>query len=205
MKNRLLYTYKKMLLSRDGLAAVEFALFLPLFIILTFGAIEVTRYVLITQKMERVSISLSDLVAQSKNVNSGDLSQIILAASQLMLPYDFDTNGYAIISSVTKTGEDPPVINWQYTSGGTVQTSLVGTSGGNATMPGGFAITDKETVIIAEVFFSYEPILSGTIYNSSTMYRYSIHKPRLGDLKVLGYNIYSPKNLWGEIWREIYA
>lgn len=174
-----------MLRSRSGIASVEFALMLPLFISFTFGAIEVTRYVLITQKLERVSISLSDLVAQSKEISSSDLNQLISAATQLMSPYDFNTNGYAIISSVSKTGNNPPVINWQYKNGIYVQESTIGTSGNEADMPDNFTMNGNDTVIVAEVFFNYEPILSGTIFNNSQMYRHSIHKPRLGNLTTL--------------------
>ncbi len=172
--------------ARQGIAAVEFALALPLLIVIAFGSIEVTRYVLIIQKLERVSLTLSDLIAQSEKITAAGLNQIVPAAGQILLPYNFTTNGYVIISSVTKTGESPPVVNWQYKSTGAAQTSHIGTSGGNATIPSNFTPLDGDTVIITEVFYNYNPILSGTIYSNSQMYRYSIYKPRLGDLTVLG-------------------
>jgi Flp pilus assembly protein TadG len=167
------------------LAAIEFALSLPFIVMLSFGSIEVTRYVLITQKLERVSIALSDIVAQSETMSSSQLNQIIGAAGQVMLPYNFSVNGYAIISSVSKTGTNQPVVNWQYKSAGTARASHIGVAGGVAAMPSGFTMLDKDTVIIAEVFFNYIPILSGIIYNNGDMYRYSIYKPRLGNLTTL--------------------
>jgi|CXWL01.1.fsa_nt_gi Flp pilus assembly protein TadG len=178
---------KKLLRTELGLAAVEFALALPLLIALTIGSVEVTVYILKTQKLERVSLTLSDLVAQLTTVSSAQLNQIVPSAGQVMLPYSFSADGYAIISSVTKTGNNSPVINWQYSSGGTPQTSKIGVSGGAATLPTGFAMVDKDTVIITEVFYNYKPIFSGIIYSNSQMYRYSIYKPRLGNLTVLGF------------------
>ncbi len=178
-----------LLRNQLGLAAVEFALALPLMIILTFGSIEVTLYILISQKAERVAINLSDLVAQSTTITTAQLDEIIKAASQVMLPYNFGTDGYAIISSVTKTGTNAPVVNWQYKSSGTAQTSLIGTAGNNATLPSGFSMVDKDNVIITEVFYNYKPILSGTIYKSSQIYRYSIYKPRLGNLTTLSWTL----------------
>jgi Flp pilus assembly protein TadG len=179
-------TFRRLFCAEQGLAAVEFALALPLLIILTFGTVEVTLYILITQKLERVSLTLSDLVAQSNSITTAQLNQIIPSAGQVMLPQNFAADGYAIISSITKTGTNPPVINWQYKSTGTAQTSHFGVAGGNATMPGNFTMMDKETVIVTEVFYNYKPILLGIIYNSSLMYRYSIYKPRIGNLTVLG-------------------
>jgi len=176
-----------LLKNQAGLAAVEFALALPLLIILTFGSIEVTLYILITQKVERVAINLSDLVAQSTTISTTQLNDIIKASGQVMLPYNFGTDGYAIISSVSKTGTNAPVVKWQYKSSGTAQTSKVGVVNGNATLPSGFTMVDKDNVIITEVFYNYKPILSGTIYTSSQIYRYSIYKPRLGNLTTLSW------------------
>jgi len=176
----------KLLKSECGVAAVEFALGLPLLILLLFGSVEVTRSVLITQKLERVSATLSDVVSQSQSATSTQLGQIITAAGQLMLPYDFASDGYAIISSVSKTGTNAPVINWQYKSAGTIQTSHIGVSGGVATMPANFTMVDKDTVIVTEVFFNYRPLFASIIYNNGQLYRYSIYKPRLGNLTTLG-------------------
>ncbi len=177
---------RKLFYANHGLAAMEFAVALPLLITLAFGTTEVTRYVLISQKLERVSITLSDLVTQSSSITTAQLNQIIPAAGQILLPYSFANDGYAIISSVKKTGTSNPVITWQYNSTGTAQTSRIGVNGGVATLPTGFTMVAGDAVIITEVFYNYKPILSGTIYSNSTMYRYSIFKPRLGDLTVLG-------------------
>jgi Flp pilus assembly protein TadG len=176
----------KLLTSNQGLAAVEFALALPLLILLVFGSVEVTRSILITQKLERVSSTLSDVVSQLQNVTGAQMGQIITASGQVMLPYDFGADGYAIVSSITKTGTNAPIINWQYKSTGTVQASHIGVSGGVATMPSNFTMVDKDTVIVTEVFYNYKPILLGIIYNSGQLYRVNIYKPRLGNLTTLG-------------------
>jgi Flp pilus assembly protein TadG len=181
-RNNIFY---RLLKNQLGLAAVEFALALPMMIILTFGSIEVTLYVLVTQKVERVAVNLSDIVAQSTTVSTAQLNEIIKAAGQVMLPYNFSTDGYAIISSVSKTGTNAPVVKWQYKSSGIAQASKVGVVNGNATLPSGFTMADKDNVIITEVFYNYKPILSGTIYSSSQIYRHSIYKPRLGNLTTL--------------------
>ena len=102
------------------------------------GAIEVTRYILIVQKVEKTAVTISDVVSQGTTISTSDLNNILTAAGQVMQPYTFGPNGYVIISSVTQTGaytiNNPPLVNWQYTSsGGTwTQNSQVGTTGGSA-------------------------------------------------------------------------
>ncbi len=196
MKNKIANFLINIFKTEQGIAAVEFALALPLLITITFGSIEVARYVLIAQKLERVSFTLSDLVTQYEKISTSDLNQIIPSAAEVMLPYDFAADGYAIVSSVSKTGTNPPVINWQYKSSGTARTSAIGVSGGNATIPSGFTMADGDSVIITEVFFDYKPILSGIIYKNSQMYNYSIYKPRLGNLKTLSL-IIPDTQTWG--------
>ena len=166
---------------------MEFALALPLIMGMLLGGVEVTRYILIVQKVEKVSTTVSDIVAQQSTIGTTQLNQLIVAAGQVMKPYTFGNNAYVIISSVYQTGTNPPVVKWQYTGGGTwVHSSHVGFTGSTATLPTGFTLTDKENVIIAEVFYIYQPIFGSQILHESSLYKYAIFKPRLGDLSALG-------------------
>lgn len=178
--------FRDFLKSQSGVAMLEFSISLPFLILLLFGSVEATRYLIITQKVDRVANTLSDVITQSEKITSTDIDQIITATGQVMQPYDFSADGYVVISSVSKNGSNEPVVNWQYTSTGTIHSSQIGTSGSTATMPSNFTMVDKDTVIVTEVFYNYTPILSNLIYSSSSLYRISIYKPRLGNLTTLG-------------------
>ena len=173
--------------AQEGIAYLEFAIALPLIIGMLLGGVEVTRYILIAQKVEKVSVTVSDIVAQQSTIGTTQLTQLITAAGQVMKPYSFNANAYVIISSVYQTGTNPPVVKWQYTGGGTwIKSSQVGFPGSTATLPPGFILSDKENVIIAEVFYNYQPIFGTNILHGSQLYKYAIFKPRLGDLSSLG-------------------
>lgn len=173
--------------AQEGLAYLEFAITLPFLLALLMGSIEVTRYIIIAQKLEKTSVTVADLVAQSQEVSNTSLNQLILAAGQVMQPYSFAANAYVIISSVKKNGTSPPVVMWQYRGGGTwTRPSAVGSTGLTATMPGGFTMEDKENVIVTEVFYNYAPLMVGSVLSGNSMYKYSIFKPRLGELSTLG-------------------
>lgn len=185
---RSLLTFKR---DQHGLAFLEFAICLPFILALLMGAIEVTRYILIAQKVEKVAVTISDVVSQGTTISTSQMNNIVTAAEQVMLPYSFGANGFVIISSVKQNGvpnvSNPPRVSWQYTGGGTwTQASQVGTVGAVATLPSSVTLNDKDNVIIAEIYYNYAPLipLNGVITGGS-IYKLGLFKPRLGDLSTL--------------------
>ncbi len=170
-----------------GVAYLEFALSLPLLIALLLGGVEVTRYILITQKVEKVSVTVSDIVAQESTIGTSGLDMLVEAAGEVMRPYSFGNNAYVIISSVKKTGTNAPVVSWQYTGGGSwIKSSQIGGVGSTANLPQDFTLRDKENIIVAEVFYQFQPLFSTAILPTTQIYKFAIFKPRLGDLTTLG-------------------
>lgn len=172
--------------DEEGIAYVEFALALPLLIALFMGAVELTRYIIIVQKVEKATTTLSDVVAQSQTITTAQLNQLVEAAREVVQPYSFEQNGYVIISSVTRTGVQPPRVNWQYEGGGSwIQPSQVGIAGATADwVP--FDMTDKENIIIAEVYYNYTPIVVNDVIGGQMIYKVATFRPRLGALGTLG-------------------
>jgi Flp pilus assembly protein TadG len=179
---------KELARRKDGVAYLEFALALPLLMALFMGSVEVTRYIIIAQKVEKSSVTLSDVVAQSETMGVTQLNQLITAIGEVMQPFSFNSNGYVIVTSITKTGINPPTINWQHHGGGTwSHVSQVGTAAGmTATLPNGLTLNDKDTIIIAEVFYNYQPIAVNEVIAGREIYKLAVFKPRLGGLKTLG-------------------
>ena len=50
----------------------------------------------------------------------------------------------------------------------------------DATLPTGFTLNEKDNIIVAEVFYEYEPIAPGLLFDKAAIYRRAIFKPRLG-------------------------
>ena len=187
MLNRL----RKLRRNNRGVAAIEFALLLPLLITLMIGALEVTFKIWATQKAEKLSVTLADVIAQSQEVTTNDLDSLVSAVNKIMEPFPFGSDGAVIISSVylpsPPDGEDlgEPIVNWQRKfppSGGLQVESKIGDQGENANLPGGFDMYEKENCIVAEVFYKYTPIMPGFLFDEAVTYRRSFFKPRLGAL-----------------------
>jgi Flp pilus assembly protein TadG len=179
--------FRRLTHDQQGVAYLEFAISLPFLMALFLGSVEVTRYIIIAQKVEKSSVTISDVVAQSETITDTQLDQLIAAVGEVMQPYSFGDNGYVIITSVTRAqGAANPVVNWQYHSGGWTHPSLVGSPSTVASLPNGLTLNERDTVIIAEVYYDFQPLLVNSVITGQQLYKVAIFKPRLGDLQTLG-------------------
>lgn len=186
---RLSQKFRKLLRAREGVAAMEFALNLPILLLLAFGGFEVSRFLLIQQKTDKIAYIVADVISQSttSTLSNAQITQIMTAAAQVMNPMTFGPKGFVIVNSVTQTGaptaNNQPKVSWQRTGGGTMtKASQVGTVAGNATLPGNITLVDKDNVIVVEVFYNYTPLFGANYVAAKQFYRTAIYKPRLGSL-----------------------
>ena len=183
----------RFLRDESGIAYLEFAIATPFLLALFMGSVEMTRYMLMVQKLEKISSTVSDVVSQGSTISTAQLNNIITAAGEIMRPYTFGDRGYVIITSVKQTGNwsaaNPPRVNWQYKGGGTwLQNSLVGSPGTSATLPNNMTLFDRDNVIVTEVFYNFSPMLATNgIIGNTPLYKIGIFKPRLGDLSTLSW------------------
>lgn len=166
--------------------AVEFALALPILLLLLLASAELGRFVLLHQKVDRVAVTISDLVARAETMSESELDDIFNAAGQVASPFDLALRGRVVVSSVINDDGDGPTIAWQRSGGGSFSASSeIGREGGAATLPNDFDVREGETAIISEVFFDFEPFLSEMIVASQVLYRRAHHRPRLGTLDTI--------------------
>lgn len=184
---------RRFLRACDGIALVEFALVAPLLGFLLLGGIEVGRYVLLNQKLNRAAISTSDLVSQAPVALIQDIDQVFAAVGQTMQPFALGAKGIVFITSVSS--EDNPAaiprVDWQLSGSGTAShVSQVGSSspgmGPPANLPNGFTLDQNQNIIIVELFYDYQPFIFGGVVEAKTIRQVALHRPRmvaLNDLK----------------------
>lgn len=170
--------------GENGVAAVEFALMLPILLVLLLGGMDITRFMLYQQKVDRIAFTMADLVAQEQSVTTAQLNDIALGAAQIMQPFPFGAQGVVIVSSVYKDPNQAyPVIRWQYSGGGSLgRSSKIGNVGGTPILPNGLTLNGKDNVIIAEVYYRFSPLYNSGYTPDTDIYKVSIYKPRLGAL-----------------------
>ncbi len=178
-------TLLKLLRDRSGAAMVELAAAAPVLMLLVLAGTEIARFSLLNQKLDRVASSIGDLVAQAESLTAAQLDQLFAASTPVAWPFDFPVEGRVIISAVVDNG-GAPRINWQRGGGGALgAVSHVGAAGGNASLPAGMIVRTGDTLIVAEVFFDFAPVLFAAVAPAGTLYHSAFFRPRLGALTSL--------------------
>lgn len=180
----------RLLADHRGVSAVEFALILPLLVLFSLGTMDVSRLILLTHKLQSAAFSLADLATRIEGdsaTRTETLRNVFLAIDQVVKPFDFDTSGQSIITSVySKAGDDVAEVAWQCPGAGSIAAvSQIGEPGEEATLPEGLDIRKGETIIAAEVFFDFRPLFGIGLLPERVIRRTAFFKPRLGELSTL--------------------
>ncbi len=167
--------------GRDARAvsAVEFALLMPLMLILYFGGTAVTLAVMANRKADLVARTLADLISrqpQGTSVTDTQMNDALSAGTAVLAPFTAAPLKVTISSvefvtnSSSTTGYDAKP-RWSYVSnGGTLRpcktlTPVVnGTAPTSTNLPVG--LYGSGSVIISDITYTYTPLFAGTAMNA---------------------------------------
>jgi Flp pilus assembly protein TadG len=74
--------------DRRAIAATEFAVIVPLMLVMFFGTVEFSSAVAIDRKVTMIARTLSDLTSQSTAVDNSDMQDTFTASISMIMPYD---------------------------------------------------------------------------------------------------------------------
>lgn len=89
--------------DRSGVAAIEFAMIVPLMLVLFFGTNEFSSGVAVDRKVTLMARTLSDLTSQNTSVTDTQLTNFFNASKAIMTPYD----STPVKSTITELYVDP--------------------------------------------------------------------------------------------------
>ncbi|EJT02400.1 hypothetical protein RCCGE510_27906 (plasmid) [Rhizobium sp. CCGE 510] len=100
-------------LTRDRTAAsgVEFALVLPLLVMLLFGTVDLGHALTVSRKIDEIASTTGDMISQQNTWSTSDVTKLLSGASFILQPYD--TTGLTItvtVNDIGKTGN--ATVNW---------------------------------------------------------------------------------------------
>jgi Flp pilus assembly protein TadG len=146
-----------------GVAAVEFAIILPVMLLLYLGCNELGNGLTIARKVTHVTSTVSDLVTQSKgSISSSEMTNIMNAAAAIMTPYP--TTLLRIRVSQYKVDKDKKVtIDWT----STYNNPPALPAANKIDLPSGLKPGGSDIYLIsAEVHYAYTPtigyVMTGT-------------------------------------------
>jgi Flp pilus assembly protein TadG len=97
--------------AKSGMAAVEFALIVPIMVAFFFGVSELGDYILAARKVSNVSSTAADLTSQNQTVTNADMNEIMNALAVIMRPLDPSTSTIRI-SSIVADNQGRLSVRW---------------------------------------------------------------------------------------------
>ncbi len=169
-----------------GSVLIEFAIVIPLLVLLALGGSELVLYLFLNQKLSYLANRVADLTARETLIDNSQLQTIYAIAPSLMQPFRFRDNepdGRIIISIIQRRNpSDPqPTIIKQNAGGGTLNVqSELGREKQHPNFPANFVPETWETVIAGEVFYEYQPWFLTDIFASpQRIYHRAFYRPRV--------------------------
>lgn len=173
---------RRLRLSESGVAAVELALLAPVLVTFLLGVLDVGWRLVAEYKLTRAASALAELVARARELREADVEDAFRATVEVASPFTLETDGVAILSSVQDETGDAPVVLWQRRyppqAGGT---SRVGVANGPADL-GDFDLEAGESMIVAEIVYTFEPLVGFLFPQPTELYYRWIAAPRFGAL-----------------------
>jgi Flp pilus assembly protein TadG len=159
--------------DRAGTAGIEFAIVLPIMLLLSLVALETTLAVMASMSLTNAAESVADIVAQ-QNSAGWSVSNVCTAGQMSMTPLS-GTPLKVAIASVTNNGSATPTIDWQDTSCGSASAIANATSLAAALVP-----KTGDSVIIVQATYAYTPPIQYLFTSVISMTQNSIQRPRNG-------------------------
>ena len=164
------------LLARDrsGMAAVEFALILPVAITLFLGAFETTNVVMCYMKLINAADTAADLVAQQTSVATTDINNYAAGSQLVMSPFPGGSLGL-VFASVTWNSSGTASVAWQQDVGATAlpNASIITLATSPAVLGNA-----NERVIVVSAKYSYTSPFAHVLPINFTFSQNAFSKPR---------------------------
>lgn len=156
---------RKLCADRGGVAAIEFAMIVPLMLLMFLATVEVTGRIAADRKVTIVARTLSDLVSQTVSVTDDDMKNVFAASYSVLAPYPPD-GAKATIAEIYVDKNKVAKVLWSKSgtvtqSGSTASASLSAASygaGDTITIPDGLKMPDTY-LIFSEFTYPYQPTI----------------------------------------------
>jgi Flp pilus assembly protein TadG len=159
-----LRSWRRLRADARGVAAVEFALIVPIVIVVYALGFELAQASTEYRKLTDTTVQLANVTTQYTTVADPDLTNVFGATAQIMAPYS--TAPLTVVLSQVKTdASSNATVSWSCSNPTTV-TPL--TPGASVVMPAGLASPSSHYILV-QTTYAYSPTIGGAFMNSIPM------------------------------------
>ena len=153
-----------------GIAATEFAIIVPVMLLLFFGTNEFASGIAVDRKVTLMARTLSDLTSQNTTVTDAQLTNFFNASAAIMTPY----SSSPVRSTITELYVDPATLaaRVQWSKGSAPRTAGTSVAIPTALQVGGTYL------IYSEVSYTFVPTVGYVLKNSITLSDFTFTRPR---------------------------
>ena len=144
----------------SGMAAIEFAMIVPIMAVMFIGAVELSQAIIVDRRVTAIAATTADLVARAETqISQSDITDIMRASSFILAPYP--RNQLQIVVRELQSSPTSATVvkeSWNCTYNGTGQTLVCNCMNASKTIPGNL-IGTNDAVVLAEVTYGYQPLV----------------------------------------------
>jgi Flp pilus assembly protein TadG len=145
--------------NRKGVAAVEFALIVPILLVMYFMTMEASQAIETSKKVSRIGSMVADLVTQQPTIVKADLDAIMQIGTSTIQPYNRSTPNITI-TAIQVTTDTPPKVNVVWSRKVLNGVNSVGVTAGTATTVPSTLKVAGTFLIRVESNLAYSPIIN---------------------------------------------
>lgn len=177
---------RRLIGDHRGLALLEFAMVLPVVVLMALGGAELAHYTTTRMRISQIALHIADNAARmgdgpqmaAKTITETDLADIFTGGQLQAGGLKLKENGRVILSDLEPIANPNTSnmfkIGWQRCYGNKVHPSTYGASGDTNLVgigPAGQMVTaqDDNATMFVEVYYEYTPIIAGRYAPSTTM------------------------------------
>ena len=114
--------YRRFIASTRAVAAIEFAIVMPVLALMFFGTFDAGRAIAIYMKIRSATFAIDAITNQYTTVQTSDLQSIAGAAAVILAPYPSSTSVLTVtVSQVKITAANTATVSWSYSLGGSAR------------------------------------------------------------------------------------
>ncbi len=179
MRTTLIKFIRKLISDNGGFAAVEFAMVVPIMIMMLLGSVEVSDALTVDGRINIISSSISDVVARSTPVTKTDLRDIFKFGHILIGRYDIGSVKTEVVSLEPDLVTGVMKVVWSYNSDGgapyAAGSSYPGNWDGMASAP--------NSLVLVKTKYNYRSPIGQFIHGNITLSHTSNNVSRVSAVK----------------------